>query len=575
MSVLDAWRKTQLIKKGFACPKTRRRQVRSEFVRALESSRHVKALMFLAFAGLLATLVFSGQQPEQAQRYLFALLVFVTALAQLWINHPQTWERNSRVGLMLIVCFVHLLLLRVGLAFGFRDPELARFVPLVLPYAFAPLVISALLGKNQGIYTATFVSLWGAALWPNVDAAFLATSLIGGFVAVFVTFQVRRRGQLLRAGFFVGVAATLLGLCFGRIDVNWMFPAATDWRTVGSQALAAFGAALLTASLVSGLLPFVEGVFRITTAISWLEMSDRNHPILRRLSEEAPGTYHHSLEVAQLAEAAAETIGANSLMCQTASYFHDIGKLVKPEYFTENLPVDGYNPHDDLAPTMSALIIVAHVKEGVDLALKHNLNQQIIDVIQQHHGNSLVYFFYKRALQQREDARLGGTITQVRRDDDIPEVREETFRYPGPLPQTRECAIISLADAIQSASRSLEKPTPQRVEELVNDIIDSRVADHQLDACDLSFRELRKVAESFRHTLMSMLHRRIAYPKREKDPSAYDTRFNNSPNGHAPAAAANGQGSHGEPSRRREPGAPKTVRTPAPVSVAPPKAVAP
>ena len=524
MSVLDAWRKTQLVKKGYACAKTRRRQGNHELVRSLEGSRHLKALMFVAFAGLLAALVFSGQHPEQAQRYLFALLVFFTALAQLWISHPLIWARNSRIGLLLGVCLVHLFLIRVGLAVGFRDPELLKFVPLVLPYAFAPLVISALLGKNQGIYTATFVSLWGASLWPNVDAAFLATSLIGGFVAVFVTFQVRRRGQLLRAGFFVGVAATLLGLCFGRIDVNWMFIAATDWRTVGSQTLAAFGAALLTASLVSGLLPFIEGTFRITTGISWLEMSDRNHPILRRLSEEAPGTYHHSLEVAQLSEAAAEAIGANSLMCQTASYFHDIGKLVKPEYFTENLPVDGYNPHDDLAPTMSALIIVAHVKEGVDLALKNGLNQQIIDVIQQHHGNSLVYFFYKRALQHQEDARLGGRITRMR-EEDIPEVREETFRYPGPLPQTRECAIISLADAIQSASRSLEKPTPQRVEELINDIIDSRVADHQLDACDLTFRELRKVAESFRHTLMSMLHRRIAYPKKEKDSSAFDTRF--------------------------------------------------
>lgn len=562
MSVLDAWRKTQLVKKGFACQKTRRRQVRSEFVRALEGSRHVKALLFLGFAGGLAALVFSGQQPEQAQRYLFALLVFAIALAQLWINYPQTWARNSRVGLILGVCLLHLLFVRVGLAFGFHDPELARFVPLVLPYAFAPLVISTLLGKNQGIYTATFVSLWGAALWPNVDAAFLATSLIGGFVAVFVTFQVRRRGQLLRAGLFVGVAATLLGLCFGRIDVNWMLAATTDWRTVGAQVLAAFGAALLTASLVSGLLPFVESVFRITTAISWLEMADRNHPLLRRLSEEAPGTYHHSLEVAQLAEAAAETIGANSLMCQTASYFHDIGKLVKPEYFTENLPVDGHNPHDDLAPTMSALVIIAHVKEGVDLALKHGLNQQIIDVIQQHHGNSVVYFFYKRALQQQEDARLGGQITRMR-EEDIPEVREESFRYPGPLPQTKEAAIISLADAIQSASRSLEKPTPQRVEELVNDIIDSRVADHQLDACDLSFRELRKVAESFRHTLMSMLHRRIAYPKKERAAPAHETWHGDGSIVHG-LTSVNGQsrgGSGGGETRRREATVPGNATT--------------
>ena len=200
-------------------------------------------------------------------------------------------------------------------------------------------------------------------------------------------------------------------------------------------------------------------------------------------------------------------------MCRTCAYFHDIGKLVKPEYFTENMRSER-NPHDDLAPTMSALILIAHVKEGVDLALKHNLNRQIIDVIQQHHGNSLVYYFYKRALQQQEEARA--LIKELNiREEDIPEVREENFRYTGPLPQTKESAIISLADAVESASRSMEKPTPQRIEQLVNDIVDTRVADHQLDDCELTFHELRDVVESFCFTLKSMLHRRIAYPEKE------------------------------------------------------------
>ena len=168
---------------------------------------------------------------------------------------------------------------------------------------------------------------------------------------------------------------------------------------------------------------------------------------------EAPGTYHHSLVVANLAEAAAEAIGANATLCRVCSYFHDVGKLVKPEYFTENMNFER-NPHDDLAPTMSALIIIAHVKEGVDLALKHKLNQRIIDIIQEHHGTSLVYYFYKRALQQQEDARAGGKIMNMR-EDDIPEVSEESFRYRGPKPQTKESAIISLADTVESASRSL------------------------------------------------------------------------------------------------------------------------
>jgi membrane-associated HD superfamily phosphohydrolase len=172
------------------------------------------------------------------------------------------------------------------------------------------------------------------------------------------------------------------------------------------------------------------------------------------------------------------------------------------------------NPHDDLAPTMSALIIISHVKEGVDLALKHRLNQQIIDVIQEHHGTSLVYYFYKRALQQHEDARAGGKIMNLR-EDDVPTVSEENFRYPGPKPQTKESAIVSLADMIESASRSLEKPTPQKVEQLVDDLIAQRIADRQLEECDLTLGELSTIAERMRFTLTTMLHTRIAYPKHE------------------------------------------------------------
>ena len=222
--------------------------------------------------------------------------------------------------------------------------------------------------------------------------------------------------------------------------------------------------------------------------------------------------------VASLAEAAAEKIKANATLSRVCAYFHDVGKLVKPEYFTENINEDR-NPHDDLAPTMSALIIIAHVKEGVDLALKHKLNHQIIDVIQQHHGSSLVMFFYKRAQQQQEDTRAGGKIMNMR-EEDIPEVRQESFRYPGPIPQFKEAGIISLADAVESASRSLVKPTPQRIEQLVNDIIESRIADGQLDDCDLTLKEIRLIGESFRFSLKNILHTRIAYPKDDKDPKA-------------------------------------------------------
>lgn len=519
--MLASLRKSQLVKKGFACSKTRRRMPQNEFLRSLESSPMVRAAIFAGFLFALAGLIFFGAKSGQAQQCLFAMLVFCTAIAQLWINHPQTFLKNSRLILLFGSFLVHLLIIK-GMFVAIESQALnPRFGNLLFPFAFAPLIISTLLGKNQGIYAVIFVSLWGSILWNLVDAVFLAMSLISGFVAVFVTLQVRRRGQFIRAGFYVGVATWLLALSFGLIEIYWFALPDTNWKLVGLQSLAAVGGGLLTAIIVSGMLPVLEQAFNITTAMSWLELTDLNHPLLMRLSLEAPGTYEHSQAVARLAEGAAERIGANAAMCRTCAYYHDIGKLVKPEYFTENMR-STRNPHDDLAPTMSALILIAHVKEGVDLALKHKLNPRIIEMIQQHHGDSLVYYFYKRALQQQEDARAGGKIMNLR-EDDIPEVTEESFRYSGPRPQTKESAIISLADAVESASRSLEKPTLQRIEELVNDIVDARVADHQLSDCDLTFSELGEVVESFCFTLKSMLHRRIAYPKKDSPATASAT----------------------------------------------------
>ncbi|MFM8765994.1 MAG: HD family phosphohydrolase, partial [Spartobacteria bacterium] len=319
------------------------------------------------------------------------------------------------------------------------------------------------------------------------------------------------------AGVYVGLATWILAAAFGQIGpVVWEVPSQTDWAMIGWQSLAAFATGIATAIVVSGILPMLEHVFKITTDISWLEMSDLNHPLLKRLSLEAPGTYHHSLAVANLSEAAAEVVGANPTICRVASYFHDIGKVVKPHYFTENIP-HGSNPHDDLTPTMSALIIISHVKEGVDLALKNKLNAEIIDVISQHHGTSMVSYFYQRALQQQEDARLGGKIMNMR-EEDIPEVSEESFRYPGPRPQTKEAAIVSLADSIESASRSLERPTPQRIDDLVRNIIKARIDEGQLDESPLTIAEIWKIADSFRFSLVNMLHARIAYPKRDERP---------------------------------------------------------
>jgi len=512
-----------------ACSKTRRTIVESSFSEALETGWLVRTLILAGFVGGLALLIFTGQQDafatqerETAKKFLLCLLIFLTAIAQLWINHPDSVKTNSRLALIFGAMLVQLGAIKVILLQATAGRIDLQLVPLLIPYAFAPLVLSVLLGKNYGLFAAVFVSLWGAFLVGKVDPILIVISLITGFIAVYVTLQVRRRSRLIRAGVYVGIATWILAAAFGLIGPI-VLEGGTDWKMVGYQSLAAIATGFGTAVLVSGILPVIETLFGITTDISWLEMADLNHPLLRRMSLEAPGTYHHSLAVANLAEAAAEAIGANATIARVCSYFHDIGKLVKPEYFTENMR-PGFNPHDELTPTMSALIIIAHVKEGVDLALKNKLNSQIVEAIQQHHGTSLVAYFYKRALQQQSDARLGGKIMNMR-PEDIPDVKEESFRYPGPRPETREGAIMSLADTVESASRSLERPTPQRIEDLVNSLIDDRIAEHQLDESPLTMAEIRRIAESFRFTLVNMLHARVAYPgKREEKEAAPSAR---------------------------------------------------
>lgn len=515
--MFDFIKRSRLVKRGLASGKTRRRINKNELLHTLEYAAWVKWVIFAAFIGGLALLIFSGQQPEPTKNFVIALLFFATAVTQLWINQPTTFVRSSRILLVFGVIFVQLAATKLLLVlcnsgtFALLRPEM---VGLIAPYAFAPLLLSVLLGRNHGLYASVFVSLWSSILFGKVDAPLLVCGLISGFTAVYLTLQVRKRSRLIRAGFGVGIAIWALSLTFGVIGpIDFFSPVAIDWKMIGIQSALAIGNGIVTATIVGGIIPMFEHLFQVTTDISWLEASDLNHPLLRRMTIEAPGTYHHSLVVANLAEAAAEAIGANATLCRVCSYFHDVGKLVKPEYYTENMNFER-NPHDDLAPTMSALIIIAHVKEGVDLALKHKLNRRIIDIIQEHHGTSLVYYFYKRALQQQEDARTGGKIMKLR-EDDVPEVREETFRYNGPKPQTKESAIVSLADMVESASRSLEKPTPQKIEQLVNELISQRIADGQLVECDLTLKDLNVIAERFRFTLMTMLHTRIAYPKQD------------------------------------------------------------
>jgi putative nucleotidyltransferase with HDIG domain len=382
------------------------------------------------------------------------------------------------------------------------------------------------LGRTAGSFSAIYVSLIGSMMVPSEDVInYIIVSLVAGMTAVVCVLQVRKRIQLLRAGIYVGAVMVLLALVLGRLDVMAVFgPESMDrLQILGTGSAIAFATALTVAMIVSGLLPLFELMFNLITDISWLELSDLNHKLLKQMQLEAPGTFHHSLVVAALAEAAAEKIGANAPMCRVCAYFHDVGKLNKPSYFIENQHDGSENPHDALTPTMSGLVIIAHVKDGIDLAVKHKLNTRIIQVIQEHHGDSLVYYFYRKAQEQKKaekekvDKKLGN-------EEDLPKVVEKNFRYPGPCPSTKESGIICLADTIESASRSLSKPTPAKIRALVDELVSTKIQDGQLDLCPLTMGELALVKESFTNTLRSMLHSRIDYQKPAEDRSSLTRR---------------------------------------------------
>jgi cyclic-di-AMP phosphodiesterase PgpH len=530
--MLGFFERQRLAKKGLAPQKTRRRLTESELVETLEHGFAAKAVIVMLFAAGLTWVLMTGSGPLPRETFLVAFLILGTATAHLCLNRREVWESNSRTLLLFFILIGHFAMVKFCLVMAdsaVRDAgtiapgELSGMDKrdlwwLAIPFAFGPMLASVLLGRAAGVFAAVFTTLLGIPVFASVsdDVVFIVTKittgLVCGFVAIFLTIEVRKRRDLPSAGLFVGLATLVLSLAFTKSNVFEVFRATgvLNWNLLAIQAAAAVGGPIIMAILIVGGLPILESIFRITTRARWLEMADLNHPLLKRMTLEAPGTFQHSLAVANLAEAACEAIGANATMARVCSYFHDIGKLVKPEYFTENLRHD-HNPHDDLAPTMSALIIMAHVKEGVSLAIEHKLTQDVIDIIQQHHGTSLVFYFYKKALDAQRAATADGKITALH-DEDLPEVSESSFRYGGPKPQTRESAVISLADSIESAARSLERPTLQRIEQVITDIIRKRVADGQLDDCDLKFNELEVIAESFRHTLSSMLHSRVAYP---------------------------------------------------------------
>lgn len=335
----------------------------------------------------------------------------------------------------------------------------------------------------------------------------LATIAVGGGLEFFVVIvtgvttccylleDVRTRSKLVEVG-----GATATAMMAATVAVGWITMDPLPF--VVKNAIYAGAAGLSVGFITLGILPFIERFFRITTSMTLLELADASHPLLRRLALEAPGTYNHSLQVATLAEEAAEAIGGNSLLCRVAAYYHDVGKINKSEYFVENQQNPEGNRHLNLSPSVSLLIIIGHVKDGIELAKEYGLPTSIMPFIQQHHGTTLVEFFYHRARRGK-----GGEPDPLEQ-----EVQEHQYRYPGPKPRTREIAILMLADACESACRAMDDPNASRIETLVHDMAMKRLLDGQFDESDLTMRELELIERSLVKSLLGLYHGRIAYP---------------------------------------------------------------
>ena len=437
-------------------------------------------------------------------------LLVITMATGLFINmaQPGTLRRNNILLLIAAVALVALLpakgILYTSQRLGLIRPEIAGFL---LPFAVAPLLLTLLLSQTVAV---------AVGIWLSVVMALMAhgnlSLLVAGITVSIVTAEllngVRTRSKVLKHGLAIGLCE--IAYVFGMTALNW---AQAEVGLVFRQAGACMLAGLLSAILALLILPLFEYAFRMTSDITLLEFSDLGHPLLQRLAIEAPGTYHHSLVVANLAQAATDEIGANSLVARICSYFHDIGKLTKPGFFTENIQGQE-NPHDTLPPSMSALVITSHVKEGLGLAILHKLPRPIRQMIREHHGTSLMSFFHHKAkANSKKTTRKKPNGNGHSRFDST----ENEFRYAGPRPSTRESGIICLADAVEAASRSITKSSQTHLETLVAEIVNKKLEDGQLDNSRLTLNELAHVKRSFVFTLTNMLHGRVPYPK-DEDP---------------------------------------------------------
>jgi hypothetical protein len=467
--------------------------------RASEERPPIRFILGVVLVVAITAVIVSYRPLPLGPFSVLAILLFVLfALGALYfyarVLEPHPVISSKNLYLLGTVILLSILINRFLLIILQSLNQSFPFIPLqsfyyTIPVALGSVLLTVLFNTRIAFGGAVALSLLTKFLVTD-DVAFLLFGLVGAVVGAFSVRPTQDRTTFFKAGFWVAIANCVTVLTFipiyGRSATTLPFD---------------LGAGLVNGVLValfaSTLLPVLEYLFETATDLKLLELSNLNRPLLKQLMRTAPGTYHHSLMMGELAEAAAEAIGANPLLCRVGAYYHDIGKVKKPVYFIEN-HMDALKRHEKLSPHLSSLIVVSHVKEGIELALEHRLPPAIVDLIPQHHGTRLVTYFYEKAKESQ--------------DPDLSEVKDEDYRYPGPKPQTREAAILMLADAVEAAARTLNDPTPARIQGLVQRLANSIFIEGELSECDLTLKDLHQIAKAFVRVLTASHHHRVDYP---------------------------------------------------------------
>lgn len=428
-----------------------------------------------------------GRQALKTKLGLLGLVMLITGVMAIYINvyHPRI-VRNHVRGIAIGALMLSMLFLAQVAAIGSGQLFIFGLAPTIV----VAMIITIAYDQRFAVGIASMHGLL-VALALDQGVGFYIILWVGVFTCCYLLDDIRTRSKLIEVGGASALAMIAASAAAGAVTMDPI-------PYIAKYCLYAGAAGMAAGFVVLGILPFIEKAFKITTSMTLLELADASQPLLKRLAIEAPGTYNHSLQVATLSEAAADAIGANSLLCRVASYYHDVGKINKADYFIEN-QVDGKNRHINLSPSVSLLIIIGHVKDGIELAKEYNLPASILPFIQQHHGTTLIEYFYHRACTQQDV-------------EDGPSVPETQYRYPGPKPKSKEIAIVMVADAVESAVRAMSEPNASRIETLVHELAMKRLHDGQFDECDLNFRELEQVERALTKTLLGIYHGRIAYP---------------------------------------------------------------